>query len=113
MLTHAATDFILKRTASGIVAGSGTVSLCGFGVAQTRVAREKRQRQENQDRVSNLATLFLDPVAFQNHLGDSNCGKRTLDIPVGWENFGVDGRSFFLRKIGLDWLKKNDSRAMH
>lgn len=85
MLTHAARDFILKRTSSGMVAGSGsvagsgTVSLCGFGVAQTRAAREKRQRQEDQDRVANLATLFRDPVAFQNHLGDSNCGKRTLD----------------------------------
>lgn len=82
IFTHAARDFILKRTASGMVAGSGsvagsgTVSPCGFGVAQTRTAREKRQRRENQDRVANLATLFLDPPAFQNHLRDSNCGKK-------------------------------------
>lgn len=61
--------------------GSGTALMCGCSVVQARAAREKRQRQESQTRVANLATLFLDLVAFQTSFGGLNCRESLLTKP--------------------------------
>lgn len=62
-LTHCCSEPYFEKEKMGT--GSGTTLLCGFRLAQTRAARAERHRQESQTCVADLATLFLDPDAFQ------------------------------------------------